>query len=64
MFTMMRSLSGRRILVEGKVHLQWIDASFGLRSPVRNKRGERERGYYQPWVWVTDADQVIFVYEE
>jgi len=64
MFTMMQSLSGRRILVEGKVHLQWIDAGFGLRSPVRNTRGERERGYFQPWVWVTDPDQIIFVYEE
>ncbi|MDJ0979537.1 MAG: hypothetical protein QNI87_13500 [Erythrobacter sp.] len=64
MFTMMQRLNNRRILVEGDVRLQWIDARFGLQSPVSNRRGEHERGYFQPWVWVYDADQISFVYEE
>lgn len=64
MFTMMERLSGRRIVVDGEVRLQWIDSHIGSPSPVPNGRGERELGYYQVWVRVTDADQVIFVYEE
>ncbi|MEL7190201.1 MAG: hypothetical protein AAGK17_11660 [Pseudomonadota bacterium] len=48
MFTMMQALHKRRIVVEGDIRLQWIDASFGLRSPVSNKRGEFEKGYFQP----------------
>lgn len=64
MFTMMQRLNNRRILVEGDVRLQWIDARFGLRSRTSNKRGEHERGYFQPWVWVYDADQISFVYDE
>ncbi|MEO1647878.1 MAG: hypothetical protein AAFR32_03560 [Pseudomonadota bacterium] len=64
MFTMMQRLSGRRILVEGDVRLQWIDSGSGLRPRETNKRGEYELGYYQPWVWVESADQISFVYED
>ncbi|MBD2843375.1 hypothetical protein [Erythrobacter rubeus] len=64
MFTMMQRLGNRRVVVDGEVQLQWIDARTGRPSPVANKRGENELGYYQTWVRVTDADQVIFVYEE
>lgn len=64
MFTMMQALHKRRIVVEGDIRLQWIDASFGLRSPQSNKRGEYEKGYFQPWIWVEDADQISFVYED
>ncbi len=64
MFTMMQALFKRRIVVEGDIRLQWIDASFGLRSPKSNKRGEFEKGYFQPWIWVEDADQVSFAYED
>ena len=64
MFTMMQRLSGRRILVEGSVRLQWIDSGSGLRPRETNKRGEYELGYYQPWVWVESADQISFVYED
>ena len=64
MFTMMQRLGGRRIVVDGEVRLQWIDSATGSPRPVANKRGEHERGYYQVWVQVSDADQVIFVYEE
>lgn len=63
MFTMMQKLGGRRIVVEGEVQLQWIDSHLGAPSPVANKRGEHERGYYQVWVHVTDPDQVTFVDE-
>ena len=64
MFTMMQRLGGRRIVVEGEVRLQWIDSAIGTPRPVANIRGEHERGYYQVWVQVSDADQVIFVYDE
>lgn len=64
MFTMMQRLSGRRIVVDGDVRLQWIDSSSGLRPRKTNKRGEYETGYYQPWIWVYDADQIAFVYDE
>lgn len=64
MFTMIQRLGGRRIAVDGEVRLQWIDASTGLPKPVANKRGEHEAGYYQVWVRVDNADQVIFVYDE
>jgi hypothetical protein len=61
MFTMMQALGGRRILVEGEVRMQWIDSALGSPRPLANKRGEHEVGYYQVWVHVTDAAQVIFV---
>ncbi|MEM6909696.1 MAG: hypothetical protein AAF494_13560 [Pseudomonadota bacterium] len=64
MFTMMQRLGGRRIVVDGEVRLQWIDSRIGQPRPMPNKRGENELGYYQPWVWVRDADQVIFVYDD
>lgn len=64
MFTMMQALGNKRIVVEGEVRLLWIDASTGLPRPAANKRGENERGYYQVWVRVQDADQVSFVYDE
>lgn len=64
MFTMMQRLHKRRIVVEGDIRLQWIDSRFGLRPRKANKRGEYETGYFQPWVWVEDADQVSFVYED
>ncbi|OBV12126.1 hypothetical protein I603_0257 [Erythrobacter dokdonensis DSW-74] len=64
MFTMMQRLGGRRIVVDGEVRLQWIDSAIGAPRPLPNKRGEHERGYYQVWVQVSDADQVIFVYED
>lgn len=63
-FTMMQRLLRRRIVVEGDVRLQWIDWRFGSQKPQKNRRGEREKGYYQPWVWVTDADQITFVYDD
>jgi hypothetical protein len=62
MFTMFERIGGRRIMVDGEVRLQWIDAATGLPRPVANKRGEREAGYYQVWIRVEDADQVIFFY--
>lgn len=61
MFTMMQRLAGRRIIVEGEVRWQWIDSSTGSPRPVANRRGEREMGYYQVWVPVSEAAQVIFV---
>lgn len=64
MFTMMEALGNRRIVVEGEVRLMWIDAATGAPRPVANKRGENELGYYQVWVRVEDADQVIFVYDD
>lgn len=64
MFTMMRALGNKRIVVEGEARLVWIDARTGLPRPLANKRGENELGYYQVWVRVADADQVIFVYGE
>ena len=64
MFTMMQALGSRRIVVEGEARLMWIDARTGAPRPVANKRGENELGYYQVWVRVNDADQVIFVYDE
>lgn len=64
MFTMMQRLGNRRIVVDGEVRLQWIDAATGAPRPVANIRGEREPGYYQVWVRVQDADQVIFVYDD
>ena len=64
MFTMMQRLGGRRIVVDGEVRLQWIDSRTGAPRPLANKRGEHEAGYYQVWVRVTDADQVIFVHED
>ena len=64
MFTMMQRLLKRRILVDGDVRLQWIDWRFGARNRTLNTRGEREKGYYQPWIWVTDADQITFVYDD
>ncbi|MEL6239117.1 MAG: hypothetical protein AAFQ90_11070 [Pseudomonadota bacterium] len=64
MFSMAARLFDRRIVVDGDVQLQWIDWHLGPRSAKSNKRGEHERGYYQPWVWVYDADQISFVYEE
>ncbi len=64
MFTMIQRLGGRRIAVDGEAKLQWIDARTGLPRPEANKRGEHEAGYYQVWVRVDDADQVIFVYDE
>ena len=64
MFTMMQALGNRRIVVEGEARLMWIDARTGTPRPVANKRGENELGYYQVWVRVNDADQVIFVYDE
>ena len=64
MFTMIQRLGGKRIAVDGEARLQWIDAETGLPKPVANKRGDHEAGYYQIWVKVEDADQVIFVYDE
>lgn len=64
MFTMMQRLGGRRIVVDGEVRLQWIDSRLGTPRPIANKRGENELGYYQVWVRVEDADQVIFVYDD
>lgn len=64
MFTMMQRLGGRRIVVDGEVRLQWIDSYIGSPRPIANKRGEHEVGYYQVWVRVADADQVIFVYDD
>ncbi|MEP0392907.1 MAG: hypothetical protein ABJ205_09815 [Erythrobacter sp.] len=64
MFTMIQRLGGRRIAVDGEVRLQWIDARTGLPKPAANKRGEHEAGYYQVWVRVDNADQVIFVHDE
>ncbi len=64
MFTMMQRLHQRRIAVDGEVRLQWIDARTGLPRPTLNKRGEREAGYYQVWIRVEDADQVIFVHTD
>ena len=64
MFTMMQRLKDRRIVVDGDVRLQWIDSASGLRPRKSNKRGEYELGYYQPWIWVYDADQIAFVYED
>lgn len=64
MFTMMERLGNRRIVVDGEVRLQWIDARTGRPRPKANKRGENELGYYQVWVRVQDADQVGFVYED
>ncbi|WP_296717147.1 hypothetical protein [Erythrobacter sp.] len=64
MFTMMQRLGGRRIVVDGDVRLQWIDSHIGSPRPVANKRGEYEIGYYQVWVRVAEADQVIFIYED
>lgn len=63
-FTMIERLGGRRIVVEGEARLQWIDARTGLPRTVANKRGEHEAGYYQVWVRVEDADQVIFVADD
>jgi hypothetical protein len=59
MFAMMRRLHNRRIVVEGELRLQWIDSSSGIRP-----REGAPRGYYQPWIWVEDADQISFVYED
>lgn len=64
MFTMMQRLADRRIVVDGEVQLQWIDARTGTPRPVANIRGENERGYYQVWVRVDNADQVTFVYDD
>ncbi|MEM6584959.1 MAG: hypothetical protein AAF692_04330 [Pseudomonadota bacterium] len=64
MFTMMQRLKDRRIVVDGDVRLQWIDSASGLRPRKSNKRGEYEPGYYQPWIWVYDADQIAFVYAD
>jgi len=64
MFTMMQRLHKRRIVVDGDVRLQWIDSASGLRPRKGNTRGEFETGYYQPWIWVFDADQIAFVYDE
>lgn len=64
MFTMMQRLSGRRIIVDGAVRLQWIDSPIGSPRPTANKRGVHEIGYYQTWVHVTDAAQVTFVYDD
>lgn len=64
MFTMMQRLAGRRIIVEGEVRWQWIDSALGAPRPVADQRGEREVGYYQVWVQVTEAAQVIFVEED
>ena len=63
-FTMMQRLHKRRIVVDGDVRLQWIDSASGLRPRESNTRGEFETGYYQPWIWVFDADQIAFVYED
>lgn len=59
MFTMMQRLHKRRIIVEGEVRLQWIDSSSGLRP-----REGADAGYYQVWIEVTDADKIIWVYED
>lgn len=64
MFTMMRLLGDRLIVVDGEVRWQWIDSHIGSPRPVANKRGEHEIGYYQVWVHVTDAAQVTFAYKE
>lgn len=63
-FTMMQRLNNRRIVVDGDVRLQWIDSASGLRPRKSNTRGEYELGYYQPWIWVYDADQIAFVYDD
>lgn len=64
MFTMIQRLDGRRIVVEGDLRLQWVDSALGAPRPVANRRGAHEPGYYQVWVQVSDAAQVIFVGEE
>ncbi|MEM6476030.1 MAG: hypothetical protein AAF687_07685 [Pseudomonadota bacterium] len=58
MFSLMRWLTNKRLVVDGEVQLQWIDSSAGT---LRRKGGER--GYYQVWVHVTDADQVTIVFD-
>lgn len=63
MFTMMQRLGGRRIIVEGEVRRQWIDSPIGRPKPDANFYGEHEVGYYQVWVHVTEAAQVIFADE-
>lgn len=63
MFTMMQRLGNRRLIVEGEVRRHWIDSPIGTPNPVANFYGEHEIGYYQVWVHVTDAAQVIFADE-
>lgn len=63
MFTMMQRLGGRRIIVEGEVRRHWIDSPIGTANPVANFYGEREVGYFQVWVHVTEAAQVTFADE-
>lgn len=63
MFTMMQRLGNRRLIVEGEVRRHWIDSPLGTPHPVANFYGEHEIGYYQVWVHVTDAAQVIFADE-
>ena len=64
MFTMMQRLGGRRIAVDGEVRMQWISSPVGSLRPVANRPGEQERGYYQVWVQVSHADQVIFIHDD
>lgn len=65
MFTMIQRLYGRRIIVDGDLRLQWVDSRLGSPRPVADRRGgEREIGYYQVWVRVSRAAQVVFVDEE
>lgn len=63
MFTMMQRLAGRRLIVEGEVRRNWIDSPLGTPRSVANYYGEREIGYYQIWVHVTQGAQVIFADE-
>lgn len=64
MFTMIQRLYARRIVVDGDLRLQWVDSRDGSPRPAGTLRGEREVGYYQVWVRVSRAAQVVFVDEE
>ena len=60
MFTMMQRLGSRRLIVDGAVRRHWIDSPIGTPNPIANFYGEHEVGYYQVWIHVTEAAQVIF----
>lgn len=65
MFSMIQRLYGRRIVVDGDLRLQWVDSRLGSPRPVPDRRARSpEIGYYQVWVLVSRAAQVVFVDEE
>lgn len=52
---MMKALSGKRVIVDGEVGLQWVEHRYwqtGLRTG---------RGHHQVWVRVTSPDQITVV---